>query len=207
MAKLDLEEVKQRITNYFVQDVILIGDYKNKRTSITLHCNDCKHTWSVIAGNVLYIGHDQYKKHCPNCGNHNANRRNGEIVNCSYCHSEIYRNQTQIDNNKTGNFYCSKECGNRHKNEIREQNGEWTNSSNYRRKAFNLYEHKCLICDWNEDERILEVHHIDECREHNEVENLCILCPICHRKLTLGYYTLTKVEGSYIIIPTWARTH
>ena len=60
----------------------------------------------------------------------------------------------------------------------------------YRFKAFQAYEHKCAICGWDEDERILEVHHIDSNREHNELDNLIILCPTCHRKITLHYYDL-----------------
>ena len=32
--------------------------------------------------------------------------------------------------------------------------------------------HKCAICDYAEDKDLLEVHHIDEDRSHNEKENL-----------------------------------
>ena len=49
-----------------------------------------------------------------------------------------------------------------------------------------------MVCGWDEDERILEVHHLDENREHNDISNLSILCPTCHRKITLGYYVLTN---------------
>ena len=37
---------------------------------------------------------------------------------------------------------------------------------------------------------MLEVHHIDENRANNELDNLIVLCPICHRKLTTGKYEL-----------------
>jgi len=52
--------------------------------------------------------------------------------------------------------------------------------------------HKCAVCGWAEDERILEVHHKDEDRSNNALDNLIILCPTCHRKITLGYYKLTE---------------
>ena len=64
------------------------------------------------------------------------------------------------------------------------------NSTAYRRNAFDYYPHKCAICGWNEDKRILEVHHIDENHDNNELNNLMILCPICHKKLTLHLYKL-----------------
>lgn len=50
---------------------------------------------------------------------------------------------------------------------------------------------------WDEDPDILEVHHIDENREHNELSNLVILCPICHRKITSHKYKL--IERNSII--------
>ena len=53
-----------------------------------------------------------------------------------------------------------------------------------------FYEHKCMCCGWDEDDRILEVHHIDENRKNSHISNLCLLCPTCHRKITLGYYKL-----------------
>jgi len=37
------------------------------------------------------------------------------------------------------------------------------------------------------------VHHIDENHNNNDIKNLCLLCPICHRKITLGYYKLNIV--------------
>ncbi|WP_444210111.1 HNH endonuclease [Dialister succinatiphilus] len=65
---------------------------------------------------------------------------------------------------------------------------------NYRRNAYRNYPHKCAVCGWDEDEDILEVHHIDENREHNELFNLIILCPICHRKLSSHKYKLVNRE-------------
>ena len=41
-----------------------------------------------------------------------------------------------------------------------------------------------------EDKDVLEVHHIDSNHCNNDIDNLMILCPICHRKLTLHYYEL-----------------
>ena len=63
----------------------------------------------------------------------------------------------------------------------------------YRKLAFDRYAHCCAnpMCGWDEDPRILEVHHFDGDRMNNEPENLVILCPICHRKVTSGFYRLS----------------
>lgn len=184
---LTREEVIKRLNNNFLQKVELISEYKNKRTPIILRCLECGYKWEANPGTVLYNDKRGPNHHCPNCGNKHRVK-----VKCAWCGQEIERTQSQIEKNKTGFFYCCKEHGNLHKNLLRYENGEWDNSSNYRLKAFNKYEHKCNCCGWDEDERILEVHHIDENRDNNELDNLIILCPTCHRKITLGYYFLDK---------------
>lgn len=182
--KLTQEEVQNRLTQNFAQKVTLISNYVNRRTKIKIRCEECNYEWEALPSAVIY---DDYTHKCPNCG-----AKEGEYVKCAYCGKEIYRSKSRLENNKSGYYYCSRECGNLHKNQLRAESGEWDNSLNYRSKAFEKYPHRCIVCGWNEDERILEVHHIDENREHNNIENLCILCPICHRKITLQYYKLTK---------------
>ena len=185
--KLTQEEVSTRIVESFLEKVEVIGHYINRRSPIKIRCLECGYEWEPVAATVLYCDNNKNGKHrCPNC----KNRKAGQYVKCAYCGKEIYRCQSDIRSNKSGFFYCSQLCGNRHKNELRKENGEWKDSKNYRLKALKTYEHKCLCCGWNEDERVLEVHHIDSNRENNSIENLCILCPICHRKITSGYYEL-----------------
>ena len=184
-TRLTKEEVIERIKNNFEQDVILIGEYVNKRTKIRLHCNDCGHEWEALPTSTIYKDH---LHKCPNCG-----IKTGKTVKCAYCGKEIYRTLSQLQANKSGYFYCSVKCGNTHKNYIRLENGEWENSKTcYRARALMHYPHKCMVCGWDEDDRILEIHHLDSNRDNNTIENLSVLCPTCHRKITLKYYELTE---------------
>ena len=177
---LTLEEINDRFKDSFEQSVIATK-YINRRSPIELKCLDCGYEWSQPAASVLFNTHHK----CPNCGVAKKIK-----LACACCGKEFERSISDMRKNKSGYFYCSRECGNRHKNQLRFESGEWDTSVNYRYKAMYHLPHKCNICGWNEDERILEVHHIDENREHNELKNLMILCPICHRKITLGYYKL-----------------
>lgn len=184
--KLTTEEVKDIIQNIFQQNVKLVSEYINNKSLITLHCYDCGYEWSTKACNVMYHRNTVKLHQCPNCG---VCSKNGKVYKCAYCGKEVYRRQSDKDKNISGYFYCSMECGNKHKNQLRKESGEWNDSVfTYRDRAMDTYEHKCIVCGWNEDERILEVHHIDSDRDNNNIENLCILCPNCHRKITLGYY-------------------
>ena len=189
--RLTQEEVENRIKNSFFENVKLNSDYNGKRESIELLCLDCNFLWTTKAGNILYSSDNVKHHHCPNCIKI-KNEQAKIITQCAFCQKDIVRFKSDIAKSKSGLCYCSKECGNRHKNELRKQSGEWDNSGNYRKKAFDVFEHKCAICGWKEDERVLEVHHINENRNDNDINNLIILCPICHKKLTLHLYKLNN---------------
>lgn len=92
------------------------------------------------------------------------------------------------------NYIISRECGNRYKNEQVKINDDGVA---YRRNAFEAYPHECAICGYNEEERILEVHHIDENRGNNKIDNLVILCPNCHKKITLHLSSYEELLDKY----------
>ena len=119
--KLTEEEVIKRINSTFLQDVELISPYINRRSLITLHCKDCEYVWNTSAQNVLYLKKGQKLHQCPNCSK--SSYETDVKLNCSFCGKEIYRSPSQITLNKSGYFYCSRECGNKHKNLIRENKG------------------------------------------------------------------------------------
>lgn len=155
-----------------------------------MRCNDCGAEWETTAANVIQpspTGHQ-----CPRCRQRVIDEQTKVIVHCAYCGKKLVRAKRLVDKNKSGYFYCSRDHGNKHKNILREENGEFDNSKSYRKRAFSHYSPQCTICHWDEDERILEVHHKDSNRNNNKVENLIILCPNCHRKITLGYYWLDE---------------
>lgn len=182
------DEFQKRLNEKCHQDISVISEYKNKRSEVTIKCNDCGHIWNIVPHNNLYRS---TKFYCPNCGEY-TNKKQNYYFECAYCKKPIKRVKSDIDKNISGNFYCSIDCGNKYKNEIRKSNGEWDIIKDYRAKAFQEYKHKCMVCNWDEDERVLEVHHIDEDRENNAIDNLIILCPMCHRKLTSHHYVLTN---------------
>lgn len=111
---------------------------------------------------------------------------------CANCGKEFLAKTYRTKQSKSGNVFCSKSCSNSFNNRFRKKYSVNT----YRRIAFENFEHKCHLCGWNEDERILEVHHIDENRKNNNLNNLIILCPICHRYLTLHIKTIEEFNIS-----------
>ena len=57
--------------------------------------------------------------------------------------------------------------------------------SRYRRLAFENYKHECYLCRFNK-KYALVVHHIDENRNNNKLDNLIILCANCHYGVHYG---------------------
>lgn len=129
------------------------------------------------------------------CSDECRKHKNSKLCKCAYCGKEIWKTMSEINNSKSGNVFCSRSCATSLNNSLyktKENHPNYINGSSfrYREDAFKVYEHKCLVCGWNEDKRILEAHHIDENHSNNNIHNLCLLCPTCHRKITLGYYKL-----------------
>lgn len=115
-------------------------------------------------------------------------------ASCATCGKKILTTEKIISKSKSGRVYCSKHCAtimnNHDKVGIKHPNFR-TGMSTYRKLAFSNYTHECAVCKWHEDEDVLQVHHIDNNRNNNDISNLIILCPTCHFKLTIGKYKLS----------------
>ena len=158
----------------------VVSEYVNRRTNVMVKCVDCQYVFSFKPVNVY--GGSKFKG-CSNC----FLKNNFEEYSCLQCGKKIYRNKNTVS--MSGNVFCSRSCGNAYKSRKRIN---LINSAEYRRNAFMIYPHKCAICGYDDEEDILEVHHIDENRKNNDISNLNILCPICHKKLTLKLYKLSS---------------
>lgn len=115
------------------------------------------------------------------CSARNAVSKKGgrKILPCAYCGIEISVKLSRVKRSKSGQIFCCLS----HRNKLQKsktRNRRNPKYPNYRKIAFEFYEHKCADCGYNAHEEILEVHHIDRNRSNNSLENLVILCPNCH---------------------------
>lgn len=60
-----------------------------------------------------------------------------------------------------------------------------------RKIAYEVYEPKCVICGFDEFSA-LQVHHIDQNRNNNDVDNLIVLCANHHCMIHYGSMEITK---------------
>ena len=48
-----------------------------------------------------------------------------------------------------------------------------------RQLVWELYDNECSICG-EEDKKILQIHHVDCDANNNDLDNLLLVCVICH---------------------------
>lgn len=79
---------------------------------------------------------------------------------------------------------CSKGCSNTWfragKNHYNHKEQGTESTTQYRVKALNHYGRVCSSCGYDKHVLALDVHHIDEDRSNNKIENLRVLCCNCH---------------------------
>jgi 5-methylcytosine-specific restriction endonuclease McrA len=63
----------------------------------------------------------------------------------------------------------------------------------YRKLAFEAYPALCAYCGFG-IKAVLEVAHLDGNRTNNDVANLAILCPTCHRMHDLDLITTSTIR-------------
>lgn len=121
-------------------------------------------------------------KYCSRVCAHTAHRT-GKIVRCATCDKETYKRPKAFNGTKSGKLFCTKSCQTKWRNaEFKdEKHPNWKGGMHaYRRimKSGNTPQ-MCTLCK-TKDTRVLAVHHVDENRKNNTIENLQWLCHNCH---------------------------
>lgn len=138
----------------------------------------------------------QKQKYCSIDCRHLAQRRR-ITLNCDWCNVEFEKIQSHM---REFNF-CSKKCKNEackvdglngFDHPMYNEDSKW----NYRTRAFREYGKKCSNCGYDEHYQVLDVHHIDENRDNNSIDNLIVLCPTCHVSLTRN---ITQLKDRILI--------
>ena len=166
---------------------LFIHEGEKKREALEVQCDYCGKTF-LKAKRFVKNGKKNFC--CKECI-YKSNVKPRIRLQCDYCGKTFERLEEKLKGSKSGYYFCSKKCKDlaqkiesgfikmipSHYN-----NGDYID---YRKVAFENYEHKCHVCGYNEHEELLQVHHIDTNRFNNIKENLVILCPTCHWSLTL----------------------
>jgi len=109
--------------------------------------------------------------------------RKGGDVECAYCGKKFHKPPNKQKLSRSGLYFCCRE----HKDLAQRIGGikaiqpdHYRNGVHYTVQAFRHLANKCNRCGYDEEVRILNVHHRDYNRDNNQLDNLEILCPNCH---------------------------
>jgi len=104
-------------------------------------------------------------------------------VQCFTCNKEITKTPTQLNNSKSGKFFCDKSCQTKWRNTVyigsmhaNYKTGKQSYQSILKR---NKIKKVCGYCG-EKDVRVLATHHVDEDHYNNDLSNLAWLCHNCH---------------------------
>lgn len=152
--------------------------------SLLKNCEACSKEFSVRPIDLKR----GFGKFCSvKCSSKHQNRRKANLItiNCSLCEKIIQRKESQIKKSKSGLLFCCK----RHKDLAQRLSSGFSliypshykdgKFIDYRKLAFDFYEHKCSECQFS-NILALDVHHKDANRNNNIITNLQILCANCH---------------------------
>jgi 5-methylcytosine-specific restriction endonuclease McrA len=105
------------------------------------------------------------------------------MVKCFICSKEIYKQSKALEGSKSGKLFCTKSCQTKWRNaEFKdEKHPNWKGGLYAYRRMMKQSSapQMCTLCKIK-DKRVLAVHHVDENRKNNNIDNLQWLCHNCH---------------------------
>jgi hypothetical protein len=139
-----------------------------------------------ICSKEFYIKPSHYKigwgKYCSIACRSKAQNK-GKMVKCAVCEKEIYRSPGALKHSISGKSFCSKSCQTIWRNitNTGNKNNNWKNGERAYRSIIKRSGKRqiCYLCRTN-DTRVLMVHHKDNDRTNNRLDNLIWLCCNCH---------------------------
>lgn len=165
-----------------------MGKHKSGQAKVNVVCETCGVTFQKRIAEKTRTKHNYCSRMCvPKHGKKRDPENYVELV-CSGCGKSFIRRKTYLSRSKSGFYFCSRKCkddaqriGSGFEIMLPEHYGIM--QEKYRDKALAHYPNRCELCGWDEHVVCLDVHHIDEDRDNNSIDNLVILCCNCHQYL------------------------
>jgi hypothetical protein len=161
--------------------------------------------WRLKKGNSRFCSLD-----CLNKKQYLGNTHDFECVTCGK------KCQFPPSRRKTRKKYCSRQCKDvtaisrkecsrdaMRKNRLKKNH---ISSSALRKTVFSIKNCECEICGYNEYDFCIDLHHIDKDPSNNEIENIAVLCCICHKKFHKGIFSLSESNRSEVIKRLWPNS-
>ena len=157
------------------EEIKLKASDGKKRTHVVVKCDCCETLFPKIKKNIGRYANHYCSKRCTHKG-----AENKVTIQCDNCGKDFQRKPSQI---KKLSNYCSSECKNfaqSHGGDRQLRCGSDYGPASHRRLALAKHGEKCEICQYDDIANLLDSHHIDHDRTNFDVDNLMVLCVMCH---------------------------
>lgn len=114
---------------------------------------------------------------------------------CSWCGASFYKKESAKRAVKHGHYFCGRPCKEAAQSDPSfgispPHYGTGGGAYDYRSRALEAHGSVCSGCGYDRYPEVLHVHHINKNRQNNELSNLAVLCPTCHREVHVGHRTV-----------------
>lgn len=171
-------------------EVFIVDSQGRKRLAVEVCCDSCG---SAFKKRKSFV---KSKNYCSIKCSSSAHITKVKY-NCDYCGETFTRKASAPKGSKSGLLFCKRACkdaAQRLSSGVAAIQPPHYGTANglysYRDLAFPVFPKTCMACGWNKYEQLIEVHHIDSDRSNNDISNLAVLCPTCHRAITLRFATM-----------------
>ena len=104
-----------------------------------------------------------------------------EVV-CDYCGVSKIKTESSMRHSKTGKHYCSNLCKNRAICNNRLSDSPRKSHRCIKEFILDAAKNACQRCGFDEDVKLLDIHHFDGNHNNNSWNNLRCICVMCHAK-------------------------
>lgn len=157
--------------------------FNNTRKQKTKNvCSQCKCSYQTKCNHSKFCSQQ--------CSSAYRRNRPVEVV-CNQCSNTFTKNESRLK--RSYKHFCTNLCKkeyyevNSHERGVYNKHNGRSATSTYRKLAFASYKHECYYCKYDKFIDVLQVHHLDENRNNNSLENLRIVCPTCHSEVHKNY--------------------
>lgn len=173
---------------------LITGKYRKHRKFCNSSCSATYSNFRKVRNKkeclfckTIYETSCNHSKYCSNsCSSLSKTKEKIELV-CDNCSSSFLKKKAIAD--KSIKHFCTNDCkrefyvkNSQERGIFHTHNGK-SSISTYRKLAFKIYDAKCYYCGYCKHLDVLQVHHMDENRNNNSIENLRIVCPTCHSEI------------------------
>lgn len=156
-----------------------------KRKGINKQCQACSTNFYVPEYRITTAKFCSLK-----CQNHKQYEQTRLKYICKGCNEQKWDSPSKVKSNKK---YCSLECRSKDSMSCKERrkaqkkisikNRGFNSGRTLRKWIWEFKDKKCEMCNYSEHDYCLDLHHIDHNPDNNTLENIKVLCCMCHRIL------------------------